>query len=582
MKFSITLATAVMMLAAFPINGADESKRKKQTEKPRPPEATGLAIGENKATPVDRIRAAKDFKVELLYSVPASEQGSWVNLCLDGKGRIIASDQFGGLYRFAPPVLGKPLAASQIEKIPANIRAANGLLWAFDSLYVVVNDYEDKIESGLYRVTSSKGDDTLDKVELLRAIKTRGDHGTHAILLSPDKKSLFLITGNGTTPTQTSSSRVPLNWGEDHLLPRIPDGRGFMRDVLAPGGIIYRVSPDGKEFEIYSSGYRNIFDAALNRDGELFTYDADMEYDFNTSWYRPTRILHVVSGSEFGWRNGTGKWPEWYPDSLPPVVNIGPGSPTGMTFGYGAKFPLKYQEALFGLDWSWGKIFAVHLTPNGSSYTATKEEFISGAPLPVTDAIVNPADGAMYFAIGGRKVQSGFYRVTYEGKESTTPARSNADGRSARELRHKLEAFHGRQDSKAVKEAWPHLDSEDRFIRWTARVAIEWQPSSQWADKALSEKNPARQLEALLALTHVIGVDPRTANQLMRQWIHRWANELLMRSRKLIGIVSITSNELLWPAPTRFVSFGLANPRLRRHSASSRNSIRNFPPQRRN
>ena len=25
--------------------------------------------------------------------------GSWVNLCLDGKNRIIASDQFGGLYR---------------------------------------------------------------------------------------------------------------------------------------------------------------------------------------------------------------------------------------------------------------------------------------------------------------------------------------------------------------------------------------------------------------------------------------------------------------------------------------------------
>jgi hypothetical protein len=62
----------------------------------------------------------------------------------------------------------------------------------------------------------------------------------------------------------------------------MPDGRGFMRDVLAPGGIIYRVSPDGRDFEVYSSGYRNIFDAALSRDGELFTYDADMEWDVNT------------------------------------------------------------------------------------------------------------------------------------------------------------------------------------------------------------------------------------------------------------------------------------------------------------
>ena len=53
----------------------------------------------------------------------------------------------------------------------------------------------------------------------------------------------------------------------------------------------------GKNMEIFASGFRNIFDGGVNRDGELFTYDADMEYDFNTSWYRPTRINHVVSGA---------------------------------------------------------------------------------------------------------------------------------------------------------------------------------------------------------------------------------------------------------------------------------------------
>ena len=90
-----------------------------------------------------------------------------------------------------------------------------------------------------------------------------------------------------------------------------------------------------------------------------------------------------------------------------------------MTFGYGAKFPAKYQDALYALDWSWGKLYAVHLKPDGSSYTATKEEFVTGAPLPITDAIIHPGDGAMYFTIGGRRVQSGLYRVTYVGDEST-------------------------------------------------------------------------------------------------------------------------------------------------------------------
>ena len=128
-----------------------------------------------------------------------------------------------------------------------------------------------------------------------------------------------------------------------------------------------------------------------------------MEWDFNTPWYRPTRVCHVTSGSECGWRNGAGKYPPYYPDNLPPVVDIGPGSPTGVCFGYGAKFPAKYQDAFFICDWSYGKLYAVHLEPTGAATRATLEEFVTGTPLPLTDVIVNPTDGAMYFAIGGRQ-----------------------------------------------------------------------------------------------------------------------------------------------------------------------------------
>ena len=419
MKHLPRLLLAVCLASAPAFLPAADAAKKKNADRPV---AVGPAIGENKATPVSRIKAKPGFAVELIYSVPGQEQGSWVNLCADDRGRIYASDQYGGLYRFTPPPPGQTVARSAVERMPADIRAINGMAFAFGALYVGVNDYENIIKSGVYRITDSDGDDRLDKVELLREITARGDHGVHAIVPAPDGKSLFLISGNGAKPTQLApTSPVPRFWGEDHLLPRMPDGRGFMRDVLAPGGIIYRFTPDGKTFEAYASGFRNIFDAAFNRDGELFTYDADMEYDFNTSWYRPTRINHVVSGAEFGWRNGAGKRPEFYADNLGAVINVGPGSPTGVTFGYGAKFPVKYQRALFALDWSWGKLYAVHLTPDGASYKATKEEFISGTPLPLTDAIIHPKDGALYFAIGGRRVQSGVYRVTYTGPESTAP-----------------------------------------------------------------------------------------------------------------------------------------------------------------
>jgi glucose/arabinose dehydrogenase len=188
---------------------------------------------------------------------------------------------------------------------------------------------------------------------------------------------------------------------------------------MAPGGWIAQVSPDGQDWQLLASGFRNEYDIALNPDGELFTYDADMEWDVGSPWYRPTRVNHVTSGAEFGWRSGTGKWPAYYPDSLGSVVDIGPGSPTGIAFGTGAKFPAKYQKSLFISDWSYGVIYAVHMSPSGSTYTGEAERFIAAAPLPVTDMVINPADQAMYFTIGGRKTQSGLYRVTYKGTEST-------------------------------------------------------------------------------------------------------------------------------------------------------------------
>jgi putative heme-binding domain-containing protein len=507
-----TPATATAPAANYaPVRG------NKGKDRPKRATTVGPAIGANVATPVSNIKTLKDFKVELLYSVPGGEQGSWVNLCTDDKGRIYASDQYGGLYRFNPPAPGQPLKPEDVQKVPAEIRAVNGMLFAFGALYIGVNDYEKQVTSGLYRITDSNNDDMPDKVEMLREFDAGSDHGVHAILPTPDGKSLYLITGNnavlkeGPYAGTLDSSPVAKHWGDDHLLTRMPDGRGHNRHVMAPGGIVYRLDPDGKNMEIFASGFRNIFDGGVNRDGELFVYDADMEYDFNTSWYRPTRVNHVVSGGEYGWRNGAGKYPEFYYDNLPATLNIGPGSPTGTTFGYGAKFPRRYQDAFYVLDWSWGKIYAVHLNARGSTYTATKEEFVTGGPLPVSDAIIGK-DGSMYFTIGGRRVQSGLYRVTYAGKEPVPSQVGFGAGHgSQEELRHvrrNLEIYHGKQDPNAIVAAWPNLSHEDRYIRAAARTAMEHQPIAEWEAKALNETNATTQLEALLALTRVTGVCP--------------------------------------------------------------------------
>jgi putative heme-binding domain-containing protein len=294
------------------------------------------------------------------------------------------------------------------------------------------------------------------------------------------------------------------NYADDLVLPRAEDGNGFGAGHKPPGGFVVRMDPDGKNCELFASGQRNTYDIGFNPDGELFGFDSDMEWDWGMPWYRPTRAFHIVSGGDQGFREGSGKWPEYYPDSLPAAVNIGIGSPTGVRFGTGAKFPPKYQRAFFMMDWSYGRIVAVHLTPQGASYSGTFESFVSGKPLNVTDFEFGK-DGAMYFATGGRGTQSGLYRVSYTGAMVEEKSMPDQQAAQARSLRHELERFHGKQDSKAVASAWPHLNSSDRWIRYAARLAIESQPVSEWRERALAEKQPEAGLAALLALARIGG-----------------------------------------------------------------------------
>ena len=430
--------------------------------------------------PVDLIKVPDGFKVELIHSVKPG-QGSWVSLAHDNRGRLITSDQYGGLFRITPPAIGSD-KSPKIEKLDVKMGHAQGLLYAFDSLYAVVNGKPFGKGPGLYRLRDTNDDDQYDEIKLLRTINGGGEHGPHAVILSPDKKSLFVCGGNHTEIPSPETSRVPKNWQEDQLLPRMWDAGGHAVGKMAPGGWICRTDPDGKKWELISSGYRNEYDIALNTEGDLFTYDADMEWDIGSPWYRPTRVCFASSGSEFGWRSGTGKWPSFYPDSIPASVDIGPGSPTGIAFGTGAKFPAKWQRALFVCDWSYGVIYAVHLKQKGGGYSGSFERFCSAPALQGTDISIGP-DGAMYFTIGGRRTQSGLYRVTYVGLKSTTPIKPVPLNKVA-QLRREIEEHHVAGDKSAVEIGIKNLGHSDRFVRYAARIALEHQPVESWEEKS--------------------------------------------------------------------------------------------------
>src|SRR3954471_11535660 len=195
-QFRSLLAMRLSLVALFltilltgDVTAATRSERQKNRAAARPNSFDATA------TVAAKIKIAKGFQVELLYSVPKSQYGSWVNLAVDPRGRLIASDQYGPLYRVTVPRKGDA-GKVKVEQIPVEVGQAQGLLCAFGNLYVVVNGDGASYPNGLYRVRDKNNDDQYDSVELLHEFSANaGEHGPHAVLLAPDRKSLYIVLG---------------------------------------------------------------------------------------------------------------------------------------------------------------------------------------------------------------------------------------------------------------------------------------------------------------------------------------------------------------------------------------------------
>lgn len=455
---------------------------------------TLLNAVEPQATPVSSIRVQPGFQVELLRSAQKDES-SWISMTFDDRGRIILGLDDVGLGRIT---FNDDPAKTSFEKIDKTFKHPRGVLYAHHSLYVSETNGQ-----GLHRLKDTTGDDQFDQRQLLKKLdyRSRFGHGHNQIVLGPDQ-NIYLVVGNDVSFPEGVSPQSPYrNPQNDHLLPN-PHDAGQDNRV----GYILKTDPDGKTWEIVAGGFRNQVDIAFNPAGEMFTYDADMEWDIGQPWYRPTRINHIIPGGEYGWRWGTGKWPEYYADSLPSTLNTGLGSPTGMVFGTDSSFPPRFQQAMYIADWQNGRILLVDLIPSGATYSCQYEVFLEGGPLNVCDMQFGP-DGALYFITGGRGSQSGLYRVTSlsgQKTKSKPPQISKQvlrQAATARQIRRDLEQYLSRPVPE-IDTLWKHLSSEDRWLRFTARRALENQAVSRWRTQAIIETYPTAAIAGLIALSH--------------------------------------------------------------------------------
>ena len=462
--------------------------------------------------------ALPGFAIEHILQADLAKNGSWICLAKDPKGRLLLGGQNGQPITRVTIADGK-VAKQEILNIP--VSETMGMLFVGNALYISGSGSRG---FALYRCRDTKGNDSYDDVEFLREWPGGGgEHGSHGLVLGPDNM-LYAVCGNFTgVPKDLVASSPHRNYADDLALPRMEDGNGFGAGAKPPGGYVARMDLDGKDIELFSAGQRNAYDIGFNADGELFGFDSDMEWDWGTPWYRPIHVFHSVRGGDNGFREGSAKWPEYYLDGLPQTATIGIGCPTGVVFGTGAKFPVKYQKAFYVCDWTYGRLIAVHLKADGASYTGTSENFVapkslkgkSGkTPLNLTDVVIGD-DGSLYFTIGGRGTQASLFRVTYTGNETAEPVAADAlgdkEGSEARDLRRKLESFNVKPDPAAVPFAWPHLNSPDRYIRYAARLAIERNPVAEWQANALEEKQPHAATTALLALARLGAADTQPA-----------------------------------------------------------------------
>ncbi len=456
-----------------------------------------LARGAERATDPATIVTLPGFTVELLRSAQAGED-SWVALAFDPRGRItVALEKKPGLLRLT---LGAA-AVEKVEVINDTLLECRGLLYAHGALYAYANK-----SSALFRLRDAHGDDRFEEVRELVRTEGGAGHGRNHLRLGPDGM-IYILNGDDVALPAGRAADSPFQRFAG--LPWIPgprDAQTFGTDGRLLSGYLARTDGDGTRWEIVAGGLRNSLALAFNEDGEMFTYEADNERDIGNPWYLPTRVHHLVSGGEYGWRRGTVVLPPYAAEVLPAIHDVGLGSPTGVEFGTRCHFPEKYRRALFIADWAYGRILAVHLAPHGASYSATREDFATGRPLNITDLTTGP-DGALYFTTGGRGTQSGLYRLRYTGKFADGPRIEDTNARAARELRHRLEAFHRRDRStsgaEALAAAWPQLGHEDRWIRFAARLALETVNPREWQEKALAETESERALTAWLALARV-------------------------------------------------------------------------------
>ncbi len=258
---------------------------------------------------------------------------------------------------------------------------AHGLCFDAGDLYFVA-------DGGVWKVSDSDDDGFVDsQPQRMLEIKTGGEHDAHAVRKGPDGY-WYLIAGNATK------------------------GMFDLQNVESPviasprAGAIWRITPDWTRREVWAYGFRNAYDFDFAPGHAIDTFDSDGERDVSLPWYRPTRVFRVRMGQDAGWISRSWKRPNFDPQMPAVIAELGRGSPTGVLRSGNRRLPKRFNNGVFVLDWTFGRI--IFVGDNGRSEIVAQPSGTTGFAVTDIDAL---PDGQLVISVGGRRSRGGLYLI---------------------------------------------------------------------------------------------------------------------------------------------------------------------------